>query len=157
MKRLNILILTIASSMLAINANAQSPHYIKGPSGALSGNDYCVSFKEAGLGSGGVQVTYTITADATFTYQCFTRSNNTPQGEPNSFSFPNDTNQTTLTAHNGQITGSVCLVPEGSGSCQGKGLVSRLVGVCYENVHFTDTATGQDYPQPDASSGTGCQ
>src|SRR5437762_7597177 len=135
MKRLSITILAMVAfaGFMATTVRAQSPHYIKGPTGSLSGNDYCVSFKEAGLGSGGVQVTYTISADATFTYQCFTKSNNTPQGAPNSLSFPHETSQTTLTAHNGQITGSVCLEPEGSGSCQGHGLESRLIGVCYTN------------------------
>jgi hypothetical protein len=155
MKKLSILTCTmIALGFMATTVRADSAHYIKGPTASLSGNDYCVSFKEAGLGS--TPVTYTITSDATFTWQCFTRSNNTPQGSPNSVSFPHDTNTITVQPHNGQITGELCLTPEGSGNCQGHGLVSRLIGVCYTNVTFTDSATGQTFTLDDMSSGTGC-
>jgi hypothetical protein len=157
MKKLTILTCTmIALGFMAITVRAQSPHYITGPDASLDDNNYCVAFKEAGLGSGGVQVTYTVTADATFTFQCFTKKGNMPQGEPNSVSFSGLTGQTTLTAHNGQITGEVCLVPQGAGRCRGKGLVNRLVGACYQNVTFSDTATGDTFDMPTLFSGVGC-
>src|SRR5215212_10477644 len=106
-------VLIAAAAFSSTTAQAQSPHFIKGPTAALdtSTGDYCVSFKEAGLGN--TPITYTITAQtATFTFQCFTKSNNQPQGAPNSVSFSNVSTSTTLTPRNGQITGSLCLIPE---------------------------------------------
>jgi hypothetical protein len=124
MKKLSILTCTmIALGFMATIVRADSPHYIKGPTASLDANgDYCVSFKEAGLGS--TPITYTLTAgDGTvFTFQCFTKSGNRPQGEPNGISGSGETNVTTLTPHNGQITASICLTPEQDGaSCTGKG------------------------------------
>jgi hypothetical protein len=127
---------------LATTVRADSPHFVKGPTAALTNTgDYCVSFKEAGLGS--TPITYTITAQtATFTFQCFTKSGNQPSGEPNSKSFSNESNTTTLTPHNGQITASLCLVPEQDGAhCQGGGLVLKVIHVDYQGVTFCDTGT----------------
>jgi hypothetical protein len=146
MKQLSILILTMIAltSFMATTVRAQSPHFIKGPTAKYdsSTGDLCVSFKEAGLGN--TPITYTITADQeTFTFQCFTKSGNTPQGDPNGVSISNDSNQTTITPHNGQITASLCLQPEQDGAdCQGNGLVLKLTAANYTNVTFCDTGTG---------------
>jgi hypothetical protein len=141
MKRLSILILTILalSSFMAITVRADSPHFIRRPTAALtSTGDYCVSFKEAGLGN--TPITYTLTVGTeTFTFQCFTRHGNEPQGDPNHLSFSDVSTSTTITPHNGQITSSLCLMPEQDGaSCQGHGLVLKLIAVDYENVTFCD-------------------
>ena len=159
MKKLSILICTmIALGFMATTVRAQSPHFIKGPTATLDTNtgEYCVSFKEAGLGSG--PVTYTITAGTgtTFTYQCFTKSGNNPQGSPNSVSGSGDSTSTTITPHNGTVSSTICLIPEqGGASCQGGGLVLRLVGTDYDNVTFTD-GLGTTVNIPDACSGSGC-
>jgi hypothetical protein len=165
MKKISILTLTMIAlaSFVAVNARAQSPHYIKGPTGSLNNPQYCVSFKEAGLGS--TPVTYTITTGAgtCFTYQCFTKSNNTPQGDPNSVSGSGQTTDFTITPHNGQINTTVCIgpapLPQGNVGCQGKGLELRLIGVSYQNVTISDTGTGQTFNLASASFGTntGCQ
>ena len=143
MKQLSILTLTILAlgAFAATSVRADSPHFIKGPTASLdtTSGDYCVSFKEAGLGNS--PITYTITAGSeVFTFQCFTKSNNAPQGAPNNVSFSNESAQTTLTPRNGQITGSLCLLPEKDGaSCQGNGLVLKLLAVDYKNVTFCDS------------------
>src|SRR2546428_10437606 len=97
MKNLSILTCTMIalSSFMAINVQA-GPHFITGPTASLgTDGDYCVAFKEAGLGGG--NFTFTITAaTAKFTFQCFTKSNNTPQGAPNSVNFSKLSAQTTL-------------------------------------------------------------
>lgn len=140
MKKLSLLSIMILAAFIAANVQASSPHFIKGPTATLdtSSGDYCVSFKEAGLGNG--PVTYSITAGTeTFTFQCFTKSGNNPQGDPNGVSLSNSTAQTTLTPRNGQITGSLCLLPEKDGaSCQGGGLVLKLLAVEYKDVTFCD-------------------
>jgi len=148
----------IALGFMATTVRAQSPHFIKGPTATLDTNtgEYCVSFKEAGLGSG--PVTYTITAGTgtTFTYQCFTKSGNKPQGDPNSVSGSGDSTSTTITPHNGTVSSTICLIPEQDGaSCQGGGLSLRLVGTDYDNVTFTD-GLGTTVNIPDACSGSGC-
>jgi hypothetical protein len=159
MKKLSILSCTMIAllGLMATTVRAQSPHYITGPTAALSGNDYCVTFKEAGLGS--TPVTYTITAGAgtVFTFQCFTKSGNMPQGAPNGVSGSGESMTTTITPHNGQITATLCLIPEQDGAgCQGGGLVLKLIGVDYDNVTFTDTGTNQTLTLQDLCLGSGC-
>jgi hypothetical protein len=143
MKHSSILILTMIALLgcMATTMRADSPHFVRGPTANYdsSTGDLCVSFKEAGLGNS--PITYTITAGtATFTFQCFTRHGNEPQGDPNNVSFSDQSNQTTLTPHNGQITGSLCLMPEQDGAgCQGNGLVLKLIAASYLDVTFCDS------------------
>src|SRR5438046_7758934 len=138
MKKLSILICTmIALGFMATTVRAQSPHFIQGPTATLDTNtgEYCVSFKEAGLGSG--PVTYTITAGTgtTFTYQCFTKSGNKPQGDPNSVSGSGDSTSTTITPHNGTVSSTICLIPDQDGAiCQVGVLSLRLVGTEYDTA-----------------------
>jgi hypothetical protein len=142
MKKLSILSCTmIALGFMATTVRADSPHFIKGPTIFFDSTtgDLCVSFKEAGLGSN--PVTYTITAATeNFTFQCFTRHGNTPQGDPNGVSFSNASNtQTLYPSHNGSITGSICLDPQkGTAGCQGGGLVLKLTAATYTDVTFCD-------------------
>src|SRR5438132_9613933 len=134
MKHLSILTITMIalSGFVATTVRAQNAHFVGGQTTSLDTKtgDYSVKFKEAGLGS--TPVTYTLAAGAgtTFTYQCFTKSNNTPQGAPNSVSGSSDTTVTTITPHNGQVTATITLTPEQAGaSCQGGGLVLKLIAV----------------------------
>jgi hypothetical protein len=90
MKHLSILTLTMIalSSFMATTVQADSPHFVRGPTPEFdtSTGDYCVSFKEVGLGN--EPITYTLTVGVEeFTFQCFTRHGNTPQGDPNGQSF----------------------------------------------------------------------
>lgn len=153
MKHLNILTLTViafSSSMISMVC-ADNPHFIGTPTASFDSTtgDYCVSFKEAGLGN--TPVTYTLTAGTEqFTYQCFTRHGNEPQGDPNHISFSNVSTQTTLQPHNGQIHGTLCLLPEQDGAgCQGRGLVLRLIAALYQNVTFCDSTNDVCVTTPD--------
>jgi hypothetical protein len=149
MKKVTLLISILFAS--AVAAFAQSPHFIKGPTASFDSTtgDYCVSFKEAGLGN--TPITYRLSVGTeNFTFRCFTKSGNKPQGEPNSFSFSNVSTETTITPHNGQITASLCLVPDQDGaSCQGKGLVLRLINAFYENLTFCDVTDNLCFDEPD--------
>ena len=144
MKHLSILTLTIIalSSFMATTVQADSPHFVRGPTASLDTQtgDYCVTFKEAGLGN--LPITYVITAQtADFTFQCFTRHGNEPQGDPNHISVSNLSAQTTIQPHNGQITGTLCLSPQQDGAhCQGRGLVLKLIHVAYLNVQLCDVS-----------------
>jgi hypothetical protein len=143
MKKLSILTLTMIalSSFMATTVRADSPHFNKGPTAVYDSTtgDLCVSFKESGLGNS--PITYTITAGTEqFTFQCFTKKGNEPQGAPNGVSFSNDSNQNTITPHNGTISSSLCLTPQQDGAdCQGNGLVLKLTAATYTDVTFCDS------------------
>src|SRR5262249_26835642 len=80
-------------------------NFVKGPTASIdpATGDYTVSFKETGLGN--TPITYELTAGtADFTFRCFTKKDNTPQGSPNGTSISNLTSFVTLTPHNGNIT-----------------------------------------------------
>src|SRR5215472_3945696 len=105
---MKILLLLLTLLIPGTLLRAQSPHFVKGPTASIDSatGDYTVSFKEAGLGN--TPVTFSLTAaTSTFTFQCFTKSGNNPQGAPNSISFSGDTTFVTLQPRNGQITGSI--------------------------------------------------
>jgi len=142
MKKTSILILTMLalSSFMATTVRADSPHFIRGPTASFdsSTGDLCVSFKEAGLGN--APITYTLSVGSElFTFQCFTRHGNEPQGDPNNVSFSDVSTSTTITPHNGQITASICLEPQqGDADCQGGGLVLKLLAASYLDIHFCD-------------------
>jgi hypothetical protein len=132
--------IAVLAVTFALTAAADSAHFVKGPFGGINttNGEYTVTFKEAGLGS--TPVTYTLTAvSETFTFQCFTKSRNTPQGAPNGQTFSNVSTSTTLQPRNGQVTGSISLIPqEGAASCQGNGLQLCLIGASYTTPSLTD-------------------
>jgi hypothetical protein len=142
MKHLNILTLTTIAFLgcMATTMRADSPHFVRGPTASFDSRsgELCVSFKEAGLGN--LPITYTITAGLeVFTFQCFTRHGNEPQGDPNNISLSDQSAQTTITPHNGQITGTLCLSPQQDGAgCQGHGLVLKLIAAHYFDTVFCD-------------------
>ena len=127
MKHVSILTLTMIalSSFMATTVQADSPHFVRGPTANFdsSTGEFCVDFKEAGLGN--LPITYTLTAGTqTFTFPVFTPHGNEPQGDPNGQSFSDQSVSTTIVPHNGQIRGSLCLIPQqGDADCQGRGLV----------------------------------
>ncbi len=157
MKKLSILTCTMIalSSFMATTVRADSPHFIKVSSTLNSDGTYCVSFKEAGLGS--TPVTYTLSAPgSTFVYQCFTKSNNTPQGAPNGVSPSSVSTSDTITPRNGPVSATICLTPQqGDASGQCGGLVLRLAGTDYDNISFTD-GFGNTINFDDVCSGKGC-
>ena len=160
MKHVSILTITMIglASFMCTTVRADSPHFVGGQTATLDTKtgDYSVSFKEAGLGS--TPVTYTLAAGAgtTFTYQCFTKSNNTPQGSPNSVSGSTDTTVTTITPRNGQVTATITVSPDQDGAgCQGGGLVLKLIAVDWDGVTLTD-GLGNTVFVPDACFGSGC-
>lgn len=135
-------LLTAGTIAMATAAWASSPHFIYATGSLDNLGDYVASWKEAGLGNG--LITYTLAAGSgtQFTYQCYTRSNNAPQGSPNNV-YPSNltTTGTFPPSKNGQITASLTLVPEATGDCQGGGLKLCLVYVNYQNVVLNDTTT----------------
>src|SRR6266436_5373380 len=92
------------------------PHFNEDP--VVSGVDsktgnITVTWTEEGLGTSGNAITYDFTAGpVTFTWQCFTKSGNQPQGTPNSTSQSELTNTVSLFPNrSGRISGSLTLSP----------------------------------------------
>jgi hypothetical protein len=155
MKQLSILTLTMLAltGFMATTVQAGSAHFLKASASVdPKTGEYCVTFKEAGLGN--TAITYVLQAGTEqFTFQCFTKSNNTPQGDPNGQTFSDASTSTTILPHNGQVTGTLCLDPQqGTADCQGGGLVLKLTAVDYENVTLTDTTNGAQISLPTLSA-----
>lgn len=129
-----------ATLALASSAWAQNPHFVRATGTLNADGEYVASFKEAGLGTNQT-INYLLSAGSgtQFTYQCYTRSNNTPNGAPNNV-FPSNlqTGGTFNSGKNGQVTASLTLVPSPTQDCQGGGLKLCLVAVSYQNVTLQD-------------------
>jgi hypothetical protein len=148
------LALSVAVGGLLIgSALAASPHFINA-TGNIDQNtgDYVASFKEAGLGNS--PITYNLSADTSYLFQCFTNSNNKPQGAPNAGGPSSENTATTIVPHNGQITADIRLdvtFPPTTASCQGQGLKLCLVSASYTNVVLTDVTDAIEVSLPSAS------
>lgn len=137
----------LLACLTATTASAQSPHYLKlNVSIDSSDFSYDVNLKEAGLGTA-TSITYTLSADALFQAQCFTKNGNPVNGTVKSGS-GTATSQTTLTVHSGQTTGVVSLNPAAFSlpdpGCTGNQVV-KIISASYTNVKLNDgnsTATG---------------
>ena len=137
--------LLVAAAVIASGgiAYATSPHFVSA-TGAVSQTtgDLTVSFKEAGLGTN-QNIDYTLQASTeSFTWQCFTKSGNKPQGSPQGpFVFANESVSGTFSSgKNGNVTGSLTLdALQGSASCNGGGLKLCLIDAEYDGVTFADT------------------
>jgi hypothetical protein len=147
-----ILITFLVFFALLMSVRADNPHFVRGPTGAFDSatGNFCVKFTEAGLGN--TPITYTLSVGTElFTFQCFTRSNNTPNGDPNGQSFSDQAVSTTITPHNGRIRGTLCLEPlQGDADCQGHGLVLKLIEAQYEGITFCDATNGVCFDLGDA-------
>src|SRR5438128_11490544 len=114
MRRLTMLTICLLAlaSLMATTAWAQNGHYITlSPSFDTNTACYNVALKEAGLGNSGISsVTYSLSADATFTAVCVNKGGNTVQGQPKSG--PGQaTSFVTLSVRNGSTIGTVILFP----------------------------------------------
>jgi hypothetical protein len=142
MFKIRPLLVAAAISAVAGLAYADSPHFVNA-NGAVSQStgDLVVSFKEAGLGSF-VTIDYTLsTTSEQFTWQCFTKSGNKPQGSPQGpFTVAGQsTNASFSSGKAGNITGSVSLPPsQATASCTGGGLKLCLIDAEYNGVTFAD-------------------
>lgn len=140
---MSTLLIALAGTLSATSVWADSPHFIRANGTINNDGEYVATFKEAGLGAN-QSIDYLLSAGtAQFTYQCYTKSNNQPQGAPNSV-FPSNlqTGGTFNSGKNGSITASLILTPEPDGGCQGQGLKLCLDYVSYQNVLLQDVTNG---------------
>jgi len=124
---------------VAVPAQADSPHYIKGPTATVQGNSLTVSWKAAGLGNTVTSADFALDGTVTTTAQCFTKSGNPVNGVPKS-EVVNVNVQGTFPVRNGQTTGSLTVSPLSTLTCTGNQHVVIL------SVSFNLTLTGNSLP-----------
>ena len=141
MKRLLVVPLIVAAALVMVAgvAQADSPHYIKGPTATVEGNSLVVSWKAAGLGNTVTFVDFALTGTVTANSQCFTKSGNPVNGVPKSETI--NVNATgSFPVRNGQTTGSLTVSPISTLTCTGNQHVVIL------SVYFDLTLTGDELP-----------
>lgn len=133
------LLIGLAGMLSGVAVRADNAHFIRANGAINDDGAYVATFKEAGLGAN-QNIDYLLTAGPVeFTYQCYTKSNNRPQGSPNSvFLSTLTTGGSFNSGKNGSITASLILTPEPTDGCQGAGLKLCLDYVSYQNVLLQD-------------------
>jgi hypothetical protein len=117
-KILVVLIGMLLAAFTATSAQAASAHFVKGPSGSVSGNTLTVTFKAAGLGNAEETADFSLTGTVTVDAQCFTRSGNPVQGVPKSDTVTVNSTET-FDVRNGQVTGTFVVSPLSPLTCTG--------------------------------------
>jgi hypothetical protein len=143
----------VAFALIAQQAFAQSPHFIRA-SGTLNANgSLTVSFKEAGLGTN-QNIDYALTADATATYVCVNRGGANPSAQnKTTVAGPVIATGTFASGKNGQVTASLTVSPPPSDISCPPGQSLELAKVSYTNVVLTDTTNNVSISLPDFDSG----
>jgi carbonic anhydrase len=143
MKRLSILILAVAglSGLMAVNAHAQSPHFLYcNASGPDRDGTLTVSFKEAGLGTGTTSVHITAGADVTYTYACKNHGQQCPDAANKQTTTTHFTVSGNFPVRHGATTASldIHVPPNTTLSCPSANMTVVLVSVDYTNVTVSD-------------------
>jgi hypothetical protein len=116
---------------------AASAHFVK-CSAAQQGNNFVISFKEAGLGN--ERTCVKVSADITATFACINGGGKNPAAANKRTVSETRVATDCFNPHNGQISGSLTLTPPGPGDfhCP-PGMTLRLWSVSAVNVKVEDT------------------
>jgi len=145
-KKLIVLVLFALSISFATPANADSPHWLAGPTSATLEADWSltVDFALAGLGNTLVDTEVDVTANATAMWECRTKSGNTPK-DPKKTVVAGPVVAGGLFANdgNGNVSGTLVLYPPAvdSGFCPG-GQVETLTSAIYQHVTLRNVFAG---------------
>ncbi|MEO6020580.1 MAG: hypothetical protein ABIP45_10080 [Knoellia sp.] len=121
-----VLIGLLLAAFTATSAQAASAHFVKGPSGSVSGNTLTVTFKAAGLGNASETATFSLTGTVTVESQCYTRSGNPVNGVPKSDTVTVNSTET-FPVRNGSVTGTFTVSPLSTLTCTGNQTVRTTV------------------------------
>jgi len=143
----------MAVALIAQQAIAQSPHFIRASGTLNADGSLTVSFKEAGLGTN-QNIDYALTADATATYVCVNRGGANPSAQnKTTVAGPVIATGTFSSGKNGQVTASLTVDPPPSDISCPPGQRLELASVSYTNVVLTDTTNAVSISLPDFDSG----
>ena len=136
------LVVTLA---LAAVASAAAPHFNRASAtGPDNNGNLIVNFKIAGLGDA-VTTTVTATANATAVYACQNNGGNFPSDpKKQTVSGPVSASGEFTSGKNGQITGSLTLMPPPSTLDCPSGQRDVLASVSYTNVAVSEPAAGAE-------------
>jgi hypothetical protein len=139
-----MVVLAVATLLVvATVALAANPHFIRASaSGPDASGNLAVNFKIAGLGST-VTTTVTASADATAVYACRNNGGNFPADpKKQEVTGPVTASGLFTSGRNGQITGSLTLMPPPSTLSCPPGQHHVLVSVTYSNVRVSEPSAG---------------
>ena len=153
-RRIAVLALVfVAFALVAQQALAVSPHFVRA-SGTLNANgSLTVNFKEAGLGTN-QNIDYVLSADATATYVCVNRGGANPSAQnKTTVAGPVSATGTFNSGKNGQVTASLTVSPPPSDISCPPGQRLELAQVTYTSVTLTDITNDVSISLGDFSSG----
>jgi hypothetical protein len=143
----------VAFALIAQQAFAQSPHFIRASGSLNADGSLTVNFKEAGLGTN-QNIAYALTADATAVYVCVNRGGGNPSASnKTAVAGPVIATGTFSSGKNGQVTASLTVEPPFEDIGCPPGQSQELASVIYENVTLTDTTNNVSIALPDFDSG----
>jgi hypothetical protein len=143
----------VAFALIAQQALAVSPHFIRASGSLESNGALTVDFKEAGLGTN-QNINYLLTADATATYVCVNRGGGNPSASnKTTVAGPVSASDTFNSGKNGQVTASLTAQPPPSDISCPPGQSLQLAQVSYINIVLTDTTNNESISVPPVNSG----
>ena len=132
----------VAFALIAQQAFADSPHFVRASAAVNNDGTLTVSFKEAGLGTNQL-ITYVASADATATWVCVNNGGGNPSAQnKTTVSGPVSETGQFSSGKNGQVTASLTIDPPPSDISCPPGQNLRLAQATYTNVTITDTTNG---------------
>jgi hypothetical protein len=143
----------VAFALIAQQALAVSPHFIRASGSLESNGALTVDFKEAGLGTNQL-INYALTADATATYVCVNRGGGNPSAQnKTTVAGPVIATGSFSSGKNGQVTASLTAQPPPSDISCPPGQSLELAEVSYINIVLTDTTNNVSIAVDDVASG----
>ena len=143
----------VAFALIAQQAFADSPHFIRASGSVNNDGSLTVSFKEAGLGTN-QNINYTLTANGTATYVCVNKGGGNPSASnKTAVAGPVTASGTFNSGKNGQVTASLTAQPPFRNIGCPPGQSQQLASAAYTDIVVTDTTNNETITAPDASSG----
>jgi hypothetical protein len=129
----------MAVALIAQQAVAQSPHFIRATATVNNDGTLTVAWKEAGLGDNQL-IRYVASADGTATWVCVNRGGANPSAQnKTTVAGPVSAEGTFSSGKNGQITEDLTVNPPPSDISCPPGQSLELAEASYTNVVITDT------------------
>ena len=143
----------VAFALIAQQAFADSPHFIRASGSVNNDGSLTVSFKEAGLGTN-QNINYTLTANGTATYVCVNKGGGNPSASnKTAVAGPVTASGTFNSGKNGQVTASLTAQPPFRDIGCPPGQSQQLASASYTNIVLTATTNNESITVPDVSSG----
>jgi hypothetical protein len=143
----------VAFALIAQQAFAQSPHFIRASGSVNNDGSLTVDFKEAGLGTN-QNIDYVLSAEGTAIYVCVNRGGANPSASnKTAVAGPVTASDTFNSGKNGQVTASLTAeAPFEDIGCP-PGQSQELASVSYTDIVLTDTTNDVSIAVGDVSSG----